>query len=160
MANKRITEIITIRRGRPCGKSNELFLGFLNSRGGIDTFLFEAHYATARNSSNSVLIGKTAEDYATAESIISMVKKDSIKELSLIAPQADLQTRTGLAELFATPISKMLLNPLDWDEDGGANPIWQDVIVLDGRTDMGDTDELVFDFPVRIQLQPIQTLWG
>ena len=162
MANKRISEKIKIRRRIPCGKSNEIFLAWINSRGGIDGFLFDAHYAVSRSSSNPIMIGRTVEDFATEESIISMLKKDSIKELSLIAPQADLQTRTGLAELFFSPKVKMLRNGLNaaWDEDGASNPEWQEVIVLDGRTDMGDSDEVVFDFPLRIQLQPIQTLWG
>lgn len=160
MSNVRISEIIKIRRRVPCGTVNEIFIAWINSRGGIDGYLFDAEYATARNSSTAILITKEVELMATEESIISMIKKDSIKELSLIAPQVDNQTRIGLEELLYSPKVKLLRNGLnaEWDDVDG--PEWQEVIVLDGRTDMGDTDEDVFDFPVRIQLQPTQTLSG
>ncbi len=160
MANTRLSEKIKIRRRVPCGNANEIFLAWLNSRGGIDGFLFDAHYATARNSSTAIVITKTVELMESEESIISMIKKDSIKELSLIAPQVDSQTRIGLEELFSSPKVQLLRNGLNAEWDSVEGPKWQEVIVLDGRTDMGDTDETVFDFPIRIQLQPTQTLSG
>ncbi len=158
MANNRISEKITVRRVTPCGNANEIHLTFIHSRGGIDSFLFIAQHGTARSTGSSVVIGETVEEFESGVAFISMLKKDSIKELSLIAPQADKQTRTALEELFSSPKVLMLINGLTWDSVGG--PTLHEVIVLDGRTDTGDSDEDVFDFPIRIELQETKTLWS
>ena len=160
MANKRISEKIKVRRIQPCGKANEIFLAWVNSRGGIDQFLFRADHAVARSTAKAIVIGKTVEEYETGVAFISMLKKDSIKELTLTAPQVDKQTRIGLEELFSSPKVLILKNGLNTAWDAVAGPDWQEVTVLDGRTDMGDTDDEVFDFPIRIELQQTKTLWA
>ena len=159
MANLRISEKIKIRRRIPCGNQNEIFLAWVNSRGGIDTILFNARHSVSRSSGNAVQIGENPEDFATGTSFISMLKKDSVKELGLVFPNADKQTRVGLEELYSSPRVMMLLNGLNSEWDAIAGPSWQEVTVLDGRVDMGDSDEDIYDFLLRIELQPMQTLW-
>lgn len=161
MANTRISEIKKVRRVIPCGNANEIFLAWVNSRGGIDSYLFEAQHAVTRVSRVSVTLMKYVEDFKNGEAFISTLKKDGYTELALIAPQVDQQTRNGLEELYTSPKVKMLLNGLNqaWDS-ATVGPKWQEVTVLDGRDDMGDTDDDVFDFRLRIELQPKQTLWS
>lgn len=162
MANTRISEKKRIRRRKPCGDQNELFLSWVNSRGGIEGFLFEAHQAVTRVTNNSYMIGKYVEELESGESFISMVKKDSFKELQLIVPMADKQTRIGLETILSSPRVKMLLNGLNeaWDSNPLIPDKWQEVIVRDGRFDQGDTDDDVFDFVLLIELQPTSTLWA
>lgn len=147
-----------VRRRKPCGYQNELFLMWVNSRGGIEGFLFEAHHGVTRATGKATTIGRYVEDFADGESFKSMVKKDSYKELLVVAPNCDEQTREGLSGLYDSPKVKMLLNK-DWDDDPLYPDKWHEVIVLDGRNDMGDTDDEIMDFELRIELQPKKTLW-
>ena len=162
MANQRISEKKKIRRVKPCGNVNELFLAWLNPRGGIESYLFEADYGITRNTSNPYMINQYVEEIENGEGFISMVKKSSFKELGLVAPMVDKQTRVGLETLLESPKVKLLLNGLNkaWDVDPVITDKWQEVISVDGRFDQGDSDEDVYDFNLSIQLQPRKTLMG
>ncbi len=160
MANLRLTEKLKLRRITPCGNINEIYLGWISASGAIGVMLFEADHGVTRSTGDSLMITNEPEDYASAESFISMIKKEGFRELSLIKVNADLQTREGLETILTSSLVKMLKNGLnaEWDdiEEGDR---WQKVIVMDGQTDIGDTDEERKDFVVRIKLQPTKTLW-
>ena len=160
MANTRISEKIKIRRIQPCGDANEIYLAWINSRGGIEQYLFQANYTINRAVGNSLTTSKFVEDYETGEAFISMIKKDALKELGLITPDCDEQTRIGLAEILSSPMVKILRNGLNsaWDSIN-PGPLWHEVIVQDGSFDQGDSNEDLFDFTLRLNMQPYKTLW-
>lgn len=161
MATTRISEKKKIRRRKPCGNQNELFLAWYNSRGGIEGFLFEANHGVTRSTGDAYMIEKYTESIENGQSFISMIKKDSFRELQMVAPQVDKQTRDGLESILSSPKVYMLLNGLNeaWDSNPLIPPKWQEVIVRDGRSDMGDTDEDTWDFNLQIELQRTVTLW-
>lgn len=158
MANTRLSEKIKVRRVVPCGASNEIFLAWINSRGGVDSYLFEAHHGVSRVTGETVSFMVTVENMASEQNMIKMIKRDAAKELTLIAPNVDLQTRVGLADILYSPEVYLLRNGLNSEWDSITGPTFQLVQVAAGRFDQGDTDEDRYDFNLSIVLQPILTL--
>ena len=163
MSNMRISEVKVIRRVQPCTDGNNIFLSWRNSRGGIEGFLFQSPYAQSMRVTDSNIIRLNPESIENDEAFISVISKQGGKELTLIAPSCDQQTREGLKSILTSPKVKMLTNPLTWDTLSDGVPIgpkWLEVIVSEGRFDMGDSDDDLYDFILTIELQPESTLWG
>ena len=160
MSNLRLSEKKKIRRIQPCGDTNEIYLIWVNFHGGIENMLFEAHHGVMRSTGSSLTITNDPEDYINGRSFVSVIKKDGFRELSLVKSNADLQTREGLETILTSNAVFILLNGLNaaWDIQGGSLKL-QEVHILDGQTDIGDTDEELKDFELRIRLQPMKTLW-
>lgn len=162
MSSERISVKKVIRRIVPCGDANEIFLAWKNQRNGIERMLFQADYAVIKDTGNAVMITREEDDYINGESFISMIKKDSFRELTLTFPQADLQTRNGLESILDSPKVGLLKNGLnaEWDSGYPNEPKWVEVTVKDKKQDMGDTNEVLLDFQIVIELQPVKTLWA